>query len=265
MLSALLYACTIASVYAVFLAFTPAEPEEDRMQILDHPDITEAAKQLFESGDVRAGLTAFINAGVRVLLESHKAADAQGQRDAWRRQLIEDGRDKVDVLLIMFPRIKDPKIQSDLLYCLQEITGVPLDHQPDLPLDADSLKAGFVKLKRQLKAAKGNVAPKPKRPPTELIGTWIGPVERDAVSGTVQRELRFENDLYVTVTTHILDDTGRPESSSATYGSYEIDGNQMIAGALGTRDPIRVDIDGDVLTIQFEGTPAIRWTRRTTE
>ena len=153
-ISVLLYACTIACLYALFLSLRPTEPEKDRMQILDHPDITEAAKQLFEDGDVRVGLTVFLNTNIRVFVESHKAADAQGQRDAWRRQLIEDGRDKVDVLLIMFPRIKDPTIQSDLLYCLQEITGIPLDHQPDLPLDPDSIQTRFAKLQSQLKARK---------------------------------------------------------------------------------------------------------------
>ena len=154
MASVLLYACTIVCLYALFLSFRTAEPTDDRMQILDHPDITEAAKQYYDSGDVRAGLTGFLNANTRVFVESHKAAAARGQRDAWRRQLIEDGRDKVDVLLIMFPRIKDPTIQSDLLYCLHEITGIPLDPQPDLPVVAESIQTRFKKLQSQVKARK---------------------------------------------------------------------------------------------------------------
>lgn len=259
---AILYACSAAFIYTGVRAIRRSSAPTQRMQILSHPEITEAAKRHYAGDDVRKGLAGFLNARNRVLVRSHAAAMREGKRDQWRRQLIEEGREKVAILLILYPRIDDVTVQHDLLYCLQKICDIDVGLQPDSKPPPDDLDARFVKLESRWKAEHGDLAEAPTTAPAEIVGTWVGPVERSAEGETIQRELEFQADLDIRVTTYRLDANGRRTSSSVAQGPYRVDGQCLTAGVLGTRNPIRMTVQDDSLSLEPDNGPATLWKRR---
>ena len=92
--------------------------------------------------------------------ESHRRAVGQRKRGLWRQWIIDDFRKDPPMLLELYGKIDDPLTKVDLLYCLQEITGVDLGLKPDQDMSPDALAAKFATLRRKYKP------PKPKSPAT---------------------------------------------------------------------------------------------------
>ena len=104
------------------------------------------------SGDqVIEVLEGLIDSQLKGLVESHRTAVKGGRRDAWRQQIIDECRQNVETLVKIFPRTDEHLMKVDLLYCLQELTGVDLAMSPDQDLPPDALAARFATLQRKYK------------------------------------------------------------------------------------------------------------------
>ena len=133
----------------------PSAPRDIRTAL---EQVDNALKKLADSHDyLGKTIEGLQNSMIEVLVESHRTAVKEGKRDAWRKDIMEESREEVRALFEVFPRIEEHLTKVDLLYCLQELTGVDLALSPDQDLSPDALAAKFATAQRKYNALK----PKP--------------------------------------------------------------------------------------------------------